>query len=74
MADESAYVNVNIRFAKVLKNAAKNYLDTQEKVLGRRLAFNQLVNDALIQLLEREGFLPSIGSMTGAEEPQERPY
>ena len=54
----SEYVAISLRLAKVLKKTALQYLDTQEKILGRRMALNQLIVDALVEKLVSEGFLP----------------
>lgn len=55
---DSAYVTISLRLAKVLKKTALKYISAQERILGRRLAFNQLVVDALVDKLVSEGFLP----------------
>ncbi len=57
---DSSYTVLNIRFARVTREAARNYINAQEKILGRNLSFTQLVNDCLIERLERDGFLPKI--------------
>ena len=59
---DSTYTTLNIRFARVTREAARNYLKSQKEILGRHLSFTQLVNDCLIERLEREGFLPRIVS------------
>ena len=55
----SAYTTMSLRLAKVLKKTALEYLSAQEKILGRRLALNQLIVDALVEKLVSEGFLPA---------------
>ena len=57
---DSSYTVLNIRFARVTREAARNYINAQEKILGLNLSFTQLVNDCLIERLERDGFLPKI--------------
>jgi hypothetical protein len=57
---DSTYTTLNIRFARVTREAARNYLSAQKQILGRHLSFTQLVNDCLIERLERDGFLPKI--------------
>jgi len=57
---DSIYTTLNIRFARVTREAARNYLKSQKEILGRHLSFTQLVNDCLIERLERDGFLPKI--------------
>ena len=52
------YVTISLRLAIVLKKTALEYLSAQEKILGRRLALNQLIVDALVDKLVSEGFLP----------------
>lgn len=59
---DSIYTTLNIRFARVTREAARNYLKAQKEILGRHLSFTQLVNDCLIERLERDGFLPRIVS------------
>ena len=55
---DSEYTTMSLRLAKVLKNTALQYLKAQEKILGRRMALNQLIVDALVEKLVSEGFLP----------------
>lgn len=65
MADkESIYVNVNIRFARVVHRASKAWLAAQERIVGRRFSFNQFVIEAVIEKLEREGFHPAFSPPT----------
>ena len=56
---DSVYTTMSLRLAKVLKKTALEYLKAQEKILGRRLALNQLIVDALVEKLVSEGFLPA---------------
>ncbi|MEE8566734.1 MAG: hypothetical protein V3S76_03230 [Candidatus Bipolaricaulota bacterium] len=56
----STFTTLNIRFARVTREAARNYLKSQKEILGRHLSFTQLVNDCLIERLESAGYLPRI--------------